>query len=167
MKPQSKLAVLASGALLWFVVVTLIGLAAAVPIPRAYLDVFGESRQLAMFLADAVLIVVPIFALCVAWAAATLWLARRVPRQALRWFLIGIAIAWVGIIAVSSVGFATMTEGESGAAAVLRFVLAMAVPVNVWRIPVYIAPWVGVGVGAWWMLRANSSLKRERSSSAA
>jgi len=80
-------AIFASGLLLWLAVVYLIGVGAAVAIPRSYLHAFGESRRLAMLLADIVLLAAPAFLLSATWTAATAWPARTFLRQAAKWFL--------------------------------------------------------------------------------
>jgi hypothetical protein len=91
-----RVAALASGFVIYMVVVYLVGFLAAIAIPKAYFEFFGRQHAtLALTLLDAATLALPSFMLSLAWFWVTLrWIARP-PRVAVWWCLGGIAIAWL------------------------------------------------------------------------
>ena len=91
-----RVTALASGFVLYMVVVYLVGFLAAIAIPKAYFEFFGRQHAaLALTLLDAATLALPSFMLSLAWFWVTLrWIARP-PRVAVWWCVGGIAIAWL------------------------------------------------------------------------
>lgn len=151
-------AVFVSGVLLWQVLEVVIGIGAAVAIPRSYLEAFPGKRDVAMFLADLAVIAMPAFLVCAVWAAATLWVAMSFLRSAAIWLVTGFTAALLWTLVTVGIAYAeTVNNSEAKAGVVLRFLFATLVPSDFWSIPRSLAPWVGIAVGAWW----GSARKRE------
>jgi len=158
-------AVFVSGVLLWQVLEVVIGIGAAVAIPRSYLEAFPGKRDVAMFLADLAVIAMPTFLVCAVWAAATLWAAKKFLRSAALWLVAGFTAALLWTLVTVGISYAETVNNEAKAGVVLRFLFATLVPADFWSVPRSLAPWVGIAVGAWCVALARESSNQAEMSS--
>ena len=142
-----KVAALASGFVLYMVVVYLVGFLAAIAIPKAYFQFFGRQHAtLALTLLDAATLALPSFMLSLAWFWVTLrWIARP-PRVAVFWCLGGIALAWLYWQIDFVLWYQSHRTQDMSALATMLF-NTLAPPV--WGIPNVLAVPAGLVIAAW------------------
>ena len=89
-----RIAAFVSGFILCIVVVFIGGYLAALPIPRAYFEWFGQNKVLALSVAEAVVFALPVFLLAFTWSYFTIQLIRGVSQSVFKWCLFGLFLAW-------------------------------------------------------------------------
>lgn len=95
MKPFPRAAAFISGVALHVAFLFVVGFLAAVHIPRAYFDGFGEHRAIGRALEEAFVMALPTFLLALAWSFLTVRSLKGAGRTTTAWCFAGFAAAWL------------------------------------------------------------------------
>jgi hypothetical protein len=146
-----------SGFMLYNVVVVYVGgFLAAVAIPRAYFEWFGQNKTLALVLEEAAVYALPVFVMCTAWSYVTARAFRRASGRAAKWMLYGFAAAWVSWLAVIAPSLLPTPPSAWSIAAAMS---ALIIP-PVWGVLNLVAGPLGVAVAGVLASWSNPSIER-------